>query len=106
MKFFRFTISFAALTLLANAAPAYKVTLTAPAVIGGNAVKAGSYRIVVDGEKATLTSGKTTIQVPVTVETGARKFPYTTVESRTQGGKNVLNDIQVGGTATTLVFKR
>jgi hypothetical protein len=106
MKFFRFTLSFASLALLASAAPAYKVTLTEPAVISGSVVKAGDYRIVINGDKATLTSGKISLEVPVKVETGAQKFQYTSIESRTQGGQNVLDDIHLGGTSTTLVFKR
>jgi hypothetical protein len=106
MKLFRFTFSFASLALVASAAPAYKVTLTEPAVLAGSVVKAGEYRIVVNGDKATLTSGKTSVEVPVKVETGAQKFQYTSVECRTEAGKNMLDDIHVGGTTTTLVFKR
>jgi hypothetical protein len=106
MSFFRFTLSFAALAVLASAASGYKVTLTESAVIAGSVVKAGDYKIVVNGDKATLTSGKTTVEVPVKVETGTQKFQYTTVESRNEAGKSVVNDIQFGGTTTTLVFKR
>lgn len=106
MKLFRFTFCFASLALLASAAPAYKVTLTEPSVIAGSAVKPGDYRIVVNGDKATLKAGKTSVEVPVKVQTGTQKFQYTSVETRTEAGKNVVNDIQVGGTTTTLVFKR
>ena len=106
MKLFRFTFCFASLALLASAAPVYKVTLTEPAVIAGSVVKPGDYRIVVNGDKATLTTGKTSLEVPVKVETGNQKFQYTSVESRTEAGKNLLDDIHVGGTTTTLVFKR
>lgn len=106
MKLFRFTFCFASLALLASAAPVYKVTLTAPAVIAGSVVKAGDYRIVVNGDKATLTTGKTSLEVPVKVETGNQRFQFTSVESSTVAGKNVLDDIHVGGTSTTLVFKR
>jgi uncharacterized protein YraI len=106
MKLFRFTIYLASLALVASAAPAYKITLTEPAVLAGSVMKPGDYRIVVNGDKATLTSGKTTLEVPVKVETGSQKFRYTAVECRTESGKNVLDDIQVGGTTTTLVFKR
>jgi hypothetical protein len=106
MKLFRFVFIFASLALLASAAPIYKITLSEPSVIGGTAVKAGDYRIVVNGDKATLTTGKTSLEVPVTVETGTHKFQYTSVEGRMQAGKNVVSDIQVGGTATTLIFKR
>jgi len=106
MKLIRFTFSFASLALLASAAPVYKVTLTESAVIAGSVVKAGDYRIVVNGDKATLTTGKTSLEVPVKVETGTQKFQYTSVESRTEAGKTILDDIHVGGTSTTLVFKR
>jgi hypothetical protein len=106
MKLFRFTFCFASLALLASAAPVYKVTLTESAMIAGSVVKPGDYRIVVNGEKATLTSGKTTLEVPVKVETGSQKYQYTAVECRTESGKNMLDDIHFGGTNTTLVFKR
>lgn len=106
MKLFRFTFCFASLALLASAAPAYKVTLTESAVIAGSVVKPGDYRIVVNGDKATLTSGKISLEVPVKVETGTQKYQYTSVESRIEAGKTVLDDIHVGGTSTTLVFKR
>jgi hypothetical protein len=106
MKLFRFTFCFASLALLASAAPFYKVTLTESAVIAGSVVKPGDYKIVINGDKATLTSGKISLEVPVKVETGSQKFQYTSVESRTEAGKNVLDDIHVGGTSTTLVFKR
>jgi hypothetical protein len=106
MKLFRLTYSFASLALLASAAPAYKVTLTEPAVIAGSVIKPGDYRIVVNGDKATLTTGKISLEVPVKVETGDQKFQYTSVDSRREGGKNMLDDIHIGGTHTILVFKR
>jgi hypothetical protein len=106
MKLFRFTFCFASLALLASAAPAYKVTLTEPAVVAGSVLKAGDYRIVINGEKATLTTGKTSLEVPVKVETGTQKFQFTSIESSTVAGKVMLDDIHVGGTSTTLVFKR
>jgi hypothetical protein len=106
MKLFRLTFSFASLALLASAAPAYKFTLTEPATIAGSAVKPGDYRVVVNGDKATLTSGKISLEVPVKVETGTQKFQHTSVESRSEAGKQMVDDIQFGGTSTTLVFKR
>jgi hypothetical protein len=106
MKFLPLPLCLAALALFASAASVYKVTLTEPAIIAGSIVKAGDYRIVVNGDKATLTMGKISVEVPVKVETGKQKFHYTSVDCRMEGGKNMLDDIQVGGTNTTLVFKR
>ncbi|MGA3186421.1 MAG: hypothetical protein ABSF22_04860 [Bryobacteraceae bacterium] len=82
------------------------MTLPESAVIGDSVVKAGDYRIVVNGDKATLTTGRTTLEVPVKLETGKQKFHYTSVDTRLEGGKTILDDIQVGGTTTILVFKR
>lgn len=97
---------FLSFALLASAAPIYKVTLPEPAVIAGSAVKAGDYKIVINGDKAKLTTGKISVEVPVTVETGTRKFEHTFVERHKERGKNMVDDIQLGGTSTTLVFKR
>lgn len=106
MKFFRFTFAFASLAALASAAPVYKVTISEPAVIAGSVVKPGDYRIEVNGDKATIKSGKTSLEVPVTVESGTQKFAYTSVESKTENGKSMLQDIHIGGTNTILVFSR
>jgi hypothetical protein len=69
-------------------------------------VKPGEYKIVVNGGKATLTIGKSSLEVPVKVETGKQKFQYTSIECREDAGKNMLDDIRIGGTNTTLIFKR
>ncbi|MGA3201396.1 MAG: hypothetical protein ABSF12_02755 [Bryobacteraceae bacterium] len=106
MKLFQFTFCFASLALLASAESVYKVTLSEPAVIEGSAVKPGDYRIVIEGNTATLTTGKTSLQVPVKVEMGKQKFAYTSVDTRTEAGQTIVDDIQVGGTRTILVFKR
>jgi hypothetical protein len=104
MKPFRFPLCLATIAMVASAAPAYKVTLTESAIVAGSVVKPGDYKIVVNGDKATLTSGIIRLEVPVKVETGSEKFQYTQVECRTESGKNLLDDIRVGGTTTKLVF--
>jgi hypothetical protein len=96
---------FHVLIFLSIAADIYKVTLESPGVIGGFPIKPGDYRVVVDGDKATLTSGKTKVEVPVKVETGDKKFNYTQVESHSEGDKEIVDGIHVGGSKTTLVFK-
>jgi hypothetical protein len=37
---------------------------------------------------------------------GKQKFAYTSVDTRTEAGQTIVDDIQVGGTRTILVFKR
>ena len=92
--------------MLASAASGYRVTLTEPEVIAGSALKPGDYRITVSGDKATLKMGRTSLEVPVKVESGSEKFAITAIESQSEGGKNVVDEIRVGGTTTTLVFNR
>lgn len=106
MKLFTSVFCFATLAAFAGSAPVYNVTLTEPATVAGSDLKAGDYRISVNGDKATIKIGKTSVEVPVKVETGSQKFAYTSVESRTEAGKVMVDDIRVGGTSTTLVFKR
>jgi hypothetical protein len=106
MKLFRFPIYLASLALVVSAAPVYRVTFTEPTIVAGSLVKPGDYKIVVNGDKATLSMGKTAVEAPVKVETGTQKFHYTSIDCRTEAGKNIIDDIQVGGTTTKLVFKR
>lgn len=106
MKLFTSAFCLASFALVAFAAPSYKVTLTEPSVIAGSAVKPGDYKIVVNGDKATLTSGRTSLEVPVKVQSGSQKFPYTSIEGLHNQGQNVVEDIHVGGTTTTLVFSK
>ena len=106
MNAIRITAFSLALALSAFAAPVYKVTINEDAVVGGSAIKAGDYRIEVNGDKATLKAGKTSIEVPVKIENSNEKFQYTSVECVTNGGKTVLEDIRVGGTSTKLVFTK
>jgi hypothetical protein len=106
MKLLRFTICYAALALLASAASSFKFTVSQPSIIAGSVIRPGDYRVVVNGDKATLTTGSISLEVPVKVETGTQKFSHTSVETRSEAGKNILNEVQIGGTTTTLVFTR
>jgi hypothetical protein len=64
-------------------------------------LKAGDYKVEVEGDQATFKQGKQEIKVPATVETSPSKFPDTTLES---SGTN-LQAIDIGGTTTKIVFK-
>ena len=108
MKIAKFALSFATLALAVASAkgPVYKFTLLQATVVAGSEIKAGDYKVEVNGDKATIMAGKTVVEAPVKVETGTEKFGLTSVECSTTEGKNVLDDIRVGGTKTTLVFKK
>ncbi len=102
MKLAKLPLCLATLGLgIAGAASIYKVTLPSDLSAGTVMLKAGDYRVEVNGDQATFRQGKQEIKVPVSVEKSARKFSDTTVES---SGTN-LQAIDVGGTTTKIVVK-
>jgi hypothetical protein len=102
MKLFKLTLGVATLALgVASAASSYKVTIPSDTWAGDTQIKAGSYKVTVEGNQATFTMGKQTVQVAASVEKATGKFPDTMLE--TTGTK--LSAIDVGGTDTKIVFK-
>src|SRR5215472_13428447 len=80
-------VSFAGVLAISVAAFAasktYDVKLAGPAQFGGAQLKAGEYKVKVDGANATFTpenSGKS-VTVPVKLEAGQMKYQYTAVET-------------------------
>jgi hypothetical protein len=61
--------------------------------------------VEVEGNKATLKGAGKSIEMPVRVVEGDAKFPRTTVRYNIAGGKYRLEQIQIGGTKTTLIFE-
>ena len=82
----------------------YTVDLLHPAMLGGTELKAGEYRLQVDGDKVTVHSGKTTAGAAVREETASTKYKDTTVRLLESGGKQHITEICLGGTTTRLVF--
>ena len=103
MKFTKLMFVSATLALaVASAASSYDVTLSSPTMVGSTELKAGDYKIQVEGSKVTFKSGKNVIEVQATVsESGDKKYPITSFES--SGAK--LKEIHLGGTKTKLVFE-
>jgi hypothetical protein len=86
----------------------YDVTFSAPAVLGSAQVESGQYKISVDGSKVTLINSGTrkSVETNATVQTSEKKFNETTVQSKRVDGKDLVDEIQLGGTKTALDFKR
>ena len=96
LTFALFTLALATL----SAASHYSLTLDSAQWAGDKQLKPGEYRIEVSGDKATLKSGKTVVELPITVETGQKKYSvtsYNAVDSK-------IVEIQLGGTNKKLVF--
>ena len=109
----KFVLAFAILALalatagtVANVGGNYKITLLQPSVVNGNTLKAGDYRLNVGTEKVLIVSGKTSVEVPVTVESADKKFDTTAIRYTTVNGKSSIAEIRLGGTKTRLVFNR
>jgi hypothetical protein len=90
---------------LAWAASGHTVNFSKPAMVGSTEIKAGDYKLELNGDKATLTKGKTTVEADVTVENGATKYNQTSACCLGQDGKYRLQEIRVGGTNTKVTFK-
>ena len=97
------TLGFAtfALAIASAATSSYKVDLLENSVINGNNLPAGQYKVQVNEDKATISSGKTTTEAPVKVETVEQKYPTTKL---LYGANSQLQEVHIGGTKTKLVF--
>ncbi len=96
---------FATLALSAGFAASHKISITSPLSYGSKTLKAGEYKVEVQGDKAVFTSGKEVVELPVVVEEAAEKYRDT--QLGTSGGANgaQLQEIKLGGTKTKLIFK-
>jgi len=85
----------------------YDVTFGSPAVLGGMEVESGQYQLSFDGSKVTLvnSSSRKTFETTATVQTSEKKYSETIVQSKRVDGKDLVNEIQLGGTKTALDFK-
>jgi len=87
-------------------AKSYNVALTHTTQAGGVQLKAGSYEVKVDGDKAVFTDVNSSkkYSVPVKLENAAKKFDYTKLETTSSGNLDTLKDIQLGGSTTQVDF--
>jgi hypothetical protein len=105
MKKIMFALGTFALAALAANPNNFKVTLNHPTWVGGKLLKPGEYKIQVDGTKAMLKGDKESAETAVKMETGDKKYDSTTLNVRSNGDKNQLEDIRVGGSNTKIVFQ-
>src|SRR5258708_38679706 len=82
----------------------YTIQLSEKAVVAGKELKPGEYKVQVDGDKATIKNSNQTAEATVKVETSDQKFSRSTVRYNNADGKYRVEQIQLGGTKTTLVF--
>lgn len=101
MKFF---VLFFTVAMVFASAASYSVTLFQPSMVAGTELKAGEYKLTIDGDKATIVKGKEKVEATVKMESAETKFAATSVRYSDQGGKMKVQEIRLGGTTTKVVF--
>jgi hypothetical protein len=106
MNLSKLMLSFGTLALaVASAASNYHFSILQSSYIGGQELKPGDYKIEVNGDKATIKSGRQVVETAsVKVENGTEKFGDTSVSYNNADGKLTVKEIRIGGTTTKLVF--
>ncbi len=89
---------------VASAASSYKVTLFQPSEVSGKQLKPGEYKLSLQEDKVTISSGKESVEASVKVETSDTKFSSTAIRYTGTEGKYRIQEIRLGGTTTKLVF--
>jgi hypothetical protein len=95
---------FASLVFAGGGATSYNITLSERSIVAGKELKPGDYKVEVVGDKATIKGGSQTVETTVSVQENGTKFSRTAVRYDNADGKYRLDQIQVGGSKTTLVF--
>ena len=105
MKFTKLMLSFGTLAMaIASAASSYHFSIFQSSYVGGKELKAGDYKVELNGDKAMIKVGKQTLEATVKVENGTEKFSETSVRYANTDGKMTVQEIRLGGTTTKLVF--
>ncbi len=95
---------FAMIAGIAGAAT-YNVKLLDTTRINGTELKPGEYKVEVLDNKAVFRHGKQSVEAPAKVENAQNKFNSTTLRyGPGPDGRTVLQQIQVGGSTTRIVF--
>jgi len=88
---------------VAYAASSYHVTLYKATTVNGTELKAGDYKLEIQGNKAVFKQGRTTAESTVRVENGEQKFLSTSVGYEGDHA-NQIQEIRIGGTSLKLLF--
>jgi len=100
----KLVISFLVLALSVACAKTYWVTFYQPSVVAGVELKAGDYRLDLNGDKVILKNGKHVAQSTVKVEENGEKYSRTAVRYSNGGGKLIVQEIRLGNTNLRIVF--
>ena len=84
----------------------YHFTLDNSAKAGNVVLKAGEYKVKLEGADAVFTDVRTnqTFTTPVKVDNAGKKHDMTAVETNVQNGTERIRAIELGGSTETLEF--
>ncbi len=105
MKFLKFGIVFGTFALGLIFAAGHQMVISSPTWVNGKELKPGDYKLQVQANSVTIQGQETSIQVPAEIQTSAAKHPYTSFRSEDINGKQQLEEVDLGGTKTTILFK-
>jgi hypothetical protein len=100
----RIVIAFLGAALAIASAKTYNVNFDRPVTVAGTELKAGDYRMDLDGDKVVITNGRQSVHSAVKVEQIDSKFRSTSVVLDQSSGKMSVQEIHLGGTKTKVVF--
>lgn len=103
-KALKFFALFLTAAMMVASAASYSVTFFQPTTVAGKELKAGDYKVTVDGDKAIISMGKQKVEAPAKMETADSKFASTSVRYTTVDGKMRIQEIRLGGTNQKVVF--
>ncbi len=93
-------------TLGIASAKSYDIRLDNTTTVGSTQLKAGEYKVKVNGSEVTFTDANTSksYTAPVKTETNTSKFDQTSVQTHNENGVDNLKEIDLGGSTTKLEF--
>lgn len=99
-------VMFGLLVVALASAKTYTFTISDPAQAGTTQLKAGEYRLRLDGAQVVLIDqGGRQIDAAATVEETDRKFDQTSVTTSDVDGIRRIESIQLGGSTSKVVFQ-
>ena len=93
-------------TLSMGLAKTYTISFSHAIKAGSVDLKAGDYKLTIDGNKATFTEVKTSqsFTTDVKVETVGKSFSDTRVDASKEDANTIVKGIEVGGSKIKLAF--
>lgn len=100
------TGALAVASLSIASAKSYDIVLSGPTKVANVQLKAGEYKVKMEGTNAVFTSVETgkSVTAPAKVQTAGKKFDLTAVATDKKGETDQISNIELGGTNTKIEF--